>query len=308
MTVQSENSKAVYIANGTTTSFAIPFYFFNKEIAVCTGVDQTPLVEGTDYDLSGAGQPSGGEVVFKTAPAANTKITIKRNVPLTQLTTFIEGENFPARDYEISLDRLIMALQSIKETLSRCVSIPDGAEKTPEEIYELMLEINDNFNLIKQVPALTDKVLEYYQKTIVLLQNYDTKEEVNTKLASYYTKSEINASYYTKSELNTTLADYYDKDDVNTLVNNSKTLKVTNLTASVANIVADETYADYPYKLDIPVTSATTAHAPTVVFDPASAVSGNFAPISTALDGYVRIYLKEAPETETITIPAILLH
>lgn len=285
MTVQTENSKAVYIANGTTTSFAIPFYFFNHEIAVYKDVNQTPLEEGTDYDLNGAGVPSGGEVVFKTAPSANTKITIKRNVPLTQLTTFIEGENFPAKDYEISLDRLIMALQSIKETLTHCVLVPDGAEKTPEEIYELMLEINDNFALIKQVPAMTDKVLEYYQKTIVLLQNYDTKEEVNTKLASYYTKSEIN-----------------------TLVNNNKTLKITNLSANVANVIADETYSDYPYKLDIPVSSATSSHAPTVVFDPVSAVSGNFAPVSTALDGYVRIYLKEVPEGQTITIPAILLH
>ena len=285
MTVQSENSKAVYIANGTTVSFAIPFYFFNHEIIVLTGADRTPLEEGIDYELKGAGEQAGGEVVFKTAPEAKTQITIKRYVPLTQLTTFIEGENFPAKDYENSLDRLIMALQTLKENLSRCVSVPDGTEKTPEEIYELMLEIDASFSLIKQVPALADEVLKYYQKIITILQNYDTKAETDAKLASYYTKSEVD-----------------------TLIEDNKTIKINNVTAKVSNIAVDETYEEYPYRLDIPVASATTTHAPAVIFDVLSAVSGNFAPVSTALDGYVRIYLKEVPENETITIPTILLH
>lgn len=285
MTVQTERSKAIYIANGKTTTFTIPFYFFNHEIAVYKNVDETPFKEGKDYDVSGAGQPAGGEVIFKVAPAANTKITIKRQVPLTQLTTFIEGESFPAVDYERSLDRIIMALQSIKDTVSRCISLPDGADKTPEEIYKLILELDSNFAIIKQVPALADKILEYYQNIMGVLQNYITKDEINTKLGAYYTKNEVN-----------------------TLINSNKTLKISDLTANVSNITADETYAEFPYKLDIPVSSAKSTQAPTVVFDPSSALSGNFAPVSTALNGYVRIYLKEVPDTEIITIPAIILH
>lgn len=61
--------------------------------------------KGVDYTIEGAGNPQGGEIVFKAAPPAGEYITITRDVVLNQMVKFIEGENFPASDYEYSLDR-----------------------------------------------------------------------------------------------------------------------------------------------------------------------------------------------------------
>lgn len=108
MTVTSEECKVTYIGNGTTKQFSIPFVFFNDEISVLVN-GFTPqgysIVQNSLYM---------GYVSFTEAPADGDKISISRAVPLTQNTRFIEGENFPAEDYENSLDRIYMALQENK--------------------------------------------------------------------------------------------------------------------------------------------------------------------------------------------------
>ena len=108
MTVTSEECKVTYIGNGTTKQFSIPFVFFNDEISV--------LVNGVIPQGYSIVQNSlyMGYVSFTEAPADGDKISISRDVPLTQNTRFIEGENFPAEDYENSLDRIYMALQENK--------------------------------------------------------------------------------------------------------------------------------------------------------------------------------------------------
>jgi hypothetical protein len=73
-------------------------------------------------------------------------------------------------------------------------------------------------------------------------------------------------------------------------------------------VVLDETYADYPYKLDVAVTGARAQMLPQVILSAADAGSGNFAPVALSYDGGVRLYLKEIPEAQNIQIPAILLH
>lgn len=108
MTVTSEECKVTYIGNGTTKQFSIPFVFFNDEISV--------LVNGVIPQGYSIVQNSlyMGYVSFEVAPADGDKISISRAVPLTQNTRFIEGEDFPAKDYENSLDRIYMALQQLE--------------------------------------------------------------------------------------------------------------------------------------------------------------------------------------------------
>ena len=76
------------------------------------------MIEGTDYTLEGSGNPNGGAVVFAVAPEEGKVITIMRQVDLTQLITFMEGEKFPASDYEHGLDKITMALQQLKAYLA----------------------------------------------------------------------------------------------------------------------------------------------------------------------------------------------
>ena len=268
MTVQSNVSKAVYEADGVTTSFVIPFYFFEHQVAVYSGISQTLLIEGTDYTLEGSGNPDGGAVVFAVAPESGTVITIMRQVDLTQLITFMEGEKFPASDYEHGLDKITMALQQLKAYLDNCVTIPAGASISSDDVFTLLVNINNYLQDILSVPGMAAEVAEIYGN-------------IQTILNQYYTKAEINGM---------------------------QPIKVTNIEALSSSVVQDETYENYPYKLDIAVTGSTAQKLPQVILSADDAESGNFAPVALSYNGGVRLYLKEIPEAQNIQIPAILLH
>jgi hypothetical protein len=268
MTVQSKISKAVYEADGVTTAFMIPFYFFEHQVAVYRGIGSTPLTEGTDYTLEGSGNPEGGAVIFGTAPDAGEVITIMRHVDLTQLITFMEGEKFPAADYEHGLDKITMALQELSAYLDNCITIPAGANFSSDDLFELLVTINNHLADILSVPEVATQVTEIYT-------------QMQTVLNQYYTKAEVDAM---------------------------QPIKVTDIEALCADVVSDETYAEYPYKLDIAVTGANAQKLPQVILSAEDAGSGIFAPIALSYDGGVRLYLKEIPQAQTIQIPAILLH
>lgn len=269
MTVQSQTGKTVYVADGTATAFTVPFYFLNKEIAVYK--DSTLLSEGTDYTLQGSGEANGGEITFSTAPAANTVITIVRNVELTQLVKFMEGENFPAADYEKSLDRIIMALQQLRDKIAECVSIPKGTDISGDDVCALLVLVSQNLENINALPEIL---------------------------------SDINAL---GEELTAKFDDYYDKDEIDSQIRGVTIKRYNNLTVNVADIVSDETYEDYPYRADITLSGAVSGHIPTVIFSVADAISGNYAPVSASYQGGVKIYMKEIPAS-AITIPSIVLY
>ena len=78
MTIQKETSKVVYIADGIASTFVIPFYFFNEDIAVYINNSDTPLTENIDYTISNKSETKGKEVVFNQAPKVNTIINCKK--------------------------------------------------------------------------------------------------------------------------------------------------------------------------------------------------------------------------------------
>lgn len=65
---------------------------------------------------------------------------------------------------------------------------------------------------------------------------------------------------------------------------------LSNLTASAG--VADTTYADYPLRFDFTVAGLTTSDMVEAILNVADATSGNFAPITTTVDGKFSIYGK----------------
>ena len=146
MTVSTNTNKIAYAMNGSTTAFSFPFKIFETSDIVAiitdttTGVETT-LTETTDYTVSAPGNDytSGGTVTVVDSQSSDYTLTIKREVPYTQDTDYVEGGPFPVESIENSLDRAVMLAQQNQEADSRALTIPEG-------------ETNDT-----EIPSLTDR-------------------------------------------------------------------------------------------------------------------------------------------------------
>ncbi len=136
MTVSSTTARASYAGDGSTTVFAVPFYFLDAgDLTVilrdAAGVE-TVWTLGTHYTVSGAGSPAGGSITVNTAPtdytpASSTTLVILRAVPLTQATDYTEGDPLPSATLERDLDKARMIDQQLAETLGRALKFSDGS-------------------------------------------------------------------------------------------------------------------------------------------------------------------------------------
>lgn len=140
MLVSNETSKNQYVGDGGATEFAYTFPILDAaHIEVYRQLpDQTAqeaiLVPTSEYTVEGAGVESGGKVVFKTAPSSGTKLSILRNVPITQLYQYQELDSFPAESHENALAKLTMICQALAERLGRAIVISPTDSTTPEEL------------------------------------------------------------------------------------------------------------------------------------------------------------------------------
>lgn len=131
MTVSSEVKRKDYAGNGSTANFATVFRFLqNSDIKVILTVDATAIetvqTEITNYTLSGSGLDAGGTVTMIVAPPTGTTLTVKRDVPLTQGTDYIENDDFPADSHEDALDKLTMITQQMQEELDRSLKFTEA--------------------------------------------------------------------------------------------------------------------------------------------------------------------------------------
>lgn len=128
MTVQSEVSRVSYSGDGSTTAFAVPFYFLaNADLTVIVrdaSDVETVQTLGTHYTLTGAGVAAGGEATFTTAPANGTTVVILREPAITQLTNYSANDPFAEDSHERALDKLTMIAQRHEETFSRAALLP----------------------------------------------------------------------------------------------------------------------------------------------------------------------------------------
>lgn len=133
MTVAADYTPKLYTANGTTTVFPwTADYDSTYGTLIVTEVNASgetvqTYVEGTDYNIQGK------EVVFITAPENGKRIKIDRHTYRGQQTDYIEGEDFPAEDFERSLDRLHMIVQEQDHAIT----------KNKEDIAELRDDLTD---------------------------------------------------------------------------------------------------------------------------------------------------------------------
>jgi len=129
MTVASSNSRIQYnCSGGTTYDFAFGVGATSEVKVVLTDASnvETILTETTHYTISATNSDysSGGTVTTVAAYAAPNKITIVRNVPLTQASDFTEGMPTLYETFEQGLDKCIRLLQQQNEILARTFTLP----------------------------------------------------------------------------------------------------------------------------------------------------------------------------------------
>lgn len=133
MTVSTTTNKVTYDGNGSTTAFAIPFYFLaNDDIQVIlrgTDATETTWTEGTQYSLTGAGMEAGGTLTVSTSPtdyrpATGEKLVITRTEQYTQPTDLPVAGPLPSQSVEQMVDRATFLAQQLKEIDDRTLRVP----------------------------------------------------------------------------------------------------------------------------------------------------------------------------------------
>jgi hypothetical protein len=140
MSVSSTTTKVSYAGNGSTTTFAYTFKIFadaDLEVIIrsSAGVETAKSLT-THYTVTGAGNESGGNVVFGSAPASGETVVIRRTLTLTQGTDYVENDPFPADSHENALDRLTFITQGLQEELDRCFKVSKTTTITTPEFSE----------------------------------------------------------------------------------------------------------------------------------------------------------------------------
>ncbi|MCX7685312.1 MAG: phage tail fiber protein [Acetobacteraceae bacterium] len=104
-----------YVADGTQTVFAYPFPIFSATDLEC-------LVNGarreSGFTIQGAGQSEGGSVTFTAAPAAGTRITLRRRMRIQRVTDFQPNGLLRADTLNDELDYQIAALQELRDEIA----------------------------------------------------------------------------------------------------------------------------------------------------------------------------------------------
>jgi len=138
MTVSNSTSRVQYNGDGSTTEFAIPFYFIqNADIEVIpttAGVEGAPLTLGTDYTLTGAGDTDGGTLTTIATYTSATTLTIQRSIALTQSTDYEPYSKIPADTLERDVDRLTMQVQQMQQQINRAYLLPAGSTSLNKSI------------------------------------------------------------------------------------------------------------------------------------------------------------------------------
>lgn len=160
MTISTTDSRVAYTGDGTTTAFAVPFYFLaDADLDVYkNGAIRTIT---THYTVSGAGDEAGGTVTFVTAPAVDDEIIIVRDVAITQETDYPANDPFPSASHERALDKLTMIAQRHQDILDRAMVLADsdtsGADMTlPTPSAGKAIIWNDTADGLENGPSAAD--------------------------------------------------------------------------------------------------------------------------------------------------------
>lgn len=130
MTIVSTNNRNDYVGNGATAVYSYTFKIFAITDLKVTKRDlvnvETVLTIGTDYTVSGAGDPSGGSITLTAGSLpSGYRITIRRLRTLTQNTDIRNQGSFYPETHEDTFDILTMVDQQQQNELDRSLKLPE---------------------------------------------------------------------------------------------------------------------------------------------------------------------------------------
>jgi len=124
-----------YTGNGVTLAFPTVFVFIDltdiivTRTVIATDIS-TVLAITTNYTVTG-GNNSNGTVSLLVAPTAGERITIERNIPLTQELAIVENDAFPSDSVQDAFDKSTLLLQQVSEKQSRALTVPASSLLSP---------------------------------------------------------------------------------------------------------------------------------------------------------------------------------
>lgn len=136
MTVSSSTDRETFQGNGVTTSFPLPFRFFNNsdvQVQLINNATQesTPQTLGIHYSLSGAGEPevdgnADSTLTMFVAPPVGLSLFAVRVMDPVQPTDIVNQGRFLPEIHENVFDRLTMLIQQAFGGLRNALLRPDG--------------------------------------------------------------------------------------------------------------------------------------------------------------------------------------
>ena len=141
MTISSIVVKNSYSGNGSTRTFTYTFRIFQDSDLVVLirdiNGDETVKTLNTHYTVTGAGNLSGGSVIFTTGntPLSTETVVLRRELPQTQSIDYIANDPFPAESHEEGLDRAMMAIQQLQEEVTRSIKLSRTNTMDDTEFY-----------------------------------------------------------------------------------------------------------------------------------------------------------------------------
>ncbi len=112
ITIGDVAPRVQYAADGVQTSFTYPFPIF-ADADIEVRFDN--LVQLSGFAVAGAGVSDGGAVDFFEPPPPGTRVTLRRNLPVSRTTDLQENGVLRARTLNDELDYQVAALQEVKE-------------------------------------------------------------------------------------------------------------------------------------------------------------------------------------------------
>ena len=134
MSVSTLTNKVSYTARGVTYAYTFKIFDDSELKVYNAGVLQALT---TDYTVTGAGDATGGSVVFNSAPTAGNIILILRELPYTQLVELVLNAEEPSTSIEETADRATMLIQQLKEVSDRSLKVSVNSTIATLEVPEL---------------------------------------------------------------------------------------------------------------------------------------------------------------------------
>lgn len=152
MTLPNTGNKNIFIGDGATSVFSYTFRIFaasDLEVVVNDLITDTTLVLTTNYTVSGVGASAGGLVTLLGPFAPLTSlhtITIRRVLPLTQLTDLRNQGSYLPENVEDQFDRLVMMIQQQGSNEEINIKLPatetgDAAKTTVPSVADRLSKV-----------------------------------------------------------------------------------------------------------------------------------------------------------------------